>query len=83
MTLAAYLLGGLVVILLIIVLILSIKLSNLKKQEPIGKLRVDSSDPDDGPYLFLELNQSIEAVKLRDKKRVILEVDDTNFISQK
>lgn len=52
MTLAVYLLGGLVAILLIIVLILSIKLSSLKKQEPIGKLRVDSSDPDDGPYLF-------------------------------
>ena len=58
------------------------KISSLK-QEPIGKLRIDSSDPHDGPYLFLELKQSVEAVKLQDKKYVLLEVDATDFLSQK
>ena len=47
----------------------------------VGKLRVDKSDPDDGPYLFLELTTSPEFIE--NSKRVILEVDVKNFISQK
>ena len=58
------------------------KVSSLD-QEPIGKLRIDSSDPYDGPYLFLELKQSVESVKLQDKKYVLLEVDATDFVPHK
>ena len=66
-----------IIIVFIIFLVLSLK------QKPIGTLRIDSSDPDDGPYLFLELNQSIADVKLQDKKFVVLAVDATNYLSQK
>lgn len=82
MKIVTYILIGVVVVLLCIIFMLIKKMSSLK-QEPIGKLRIDSSDPYDGPYLFLELKQSVEAVKLQDKKYVLLEVDATDFLSQK
>lgn len=82
MKIVTYVLIGAIIILLCIIFMLIKKMSSLK-QEPIGKLRIDSSDPYDGPYLFLELKQSVEAVKLQDKKYVLLEVDSTDFLSQK
>ena len=48
--------------------------------EPIGTLRIDSSDPD-GPYLFLELSSNVDIVK--SKKYVTLKVDTKNYITQK
>ena len=47
----------------------------------IGALRVDHSDPDDGPYLFLELKKGPEAIK--QKRFVILTVKIQDFLSQK
>lgn len=82
MKIVTYVLIGAIIILLCIIFMLIKKMSSLK-QESIGKLRIDSSDPYDGPYLFLELKQSVEAVKLQDKKYVLLEVDATDFLSQK
>ena len=82
MNCATYVFIGLTIFLLIVVLFLIKRVLSLK-QKPIGTLRIDSSDPDDGPYLFLELNQSIADVKLQDKKFVILAVDATNYLSQK
>lgn len=82
MKIVTYVLIVAIIILLCIIFMLIKKMSSLK-QEPIGKLRIDSSDPYDGPYLFLELKQSVEAVKLQDKKYVLLEVDATDFLSQK
>lgn len=82
MKIVTYVLIGAIIILLCIIFMLIKKMSSLK-QEPIGKLRIDSSDPYDGPYLFLELKQSVEAVKLQDKKYILLEVDATDFLSQK
>lgn len=52
------------------------------KDEAIGTLKIDSSDPDDGPYLFLELKKNPNDV-IGDKKYVTLEVDTTGYISQK
>ena len=49
--------------------------------EPIGDLRIDESDPEDGPYLFLELNSRPENFKRL--KRVTLNVKAENLISQK
>jgi hypothetical protein len=45
-----------------------------------GHLRVDRSDPYDGPYLFLELHKSIEATT---KNYVILKVKEEDFVPRK
>ena len=46
-----------------------------------GSLRVDQSDPDDQPYLFLEMEKKLSEVLK--KKYVILKVNIQNYISQK
>ena len=43
-----------------------------------GYLRIDRSDPD-GPYLFLELNESVESVAAN--KFVLLQVKQENFLN--
>jgi hypothetical protein len=47
----------------------------------IGTLRVDQSDPNDEPYLFLELSVPVDVVK--QQKRVMLDVNVENYLSQK
>ena len=47
----------------------------------IGVLRVDSSDPYDGPHLFLELSKGPETIKKKDY--VVLRVDTRNYNSLK
>ena len=50
------------------------------KEKPVGSLRVDQSDPDSGPYLFLELSH--EGVDARYKKKyVVLKVNIQDYIS--
>lgn len=49
--------------------------------KPIGNLRIDESDPIDGPYLFLELESRPESFKHLD--HVKLKVKAENYISQK
>jgi hypothetical protein len=53
----------------------------VKKPEskPDGTLRIDSSDPDDGPYLFLELSGSPSIIA--QKKYVKLKVGTKSYIS--
>ena len=46
-----------------------------------GTLRVDNSDPEDGPYLFLELTTDVNSIKKR--KRVSFKVNVKNYLSQK
>lgn len=46
----------------------------------VGTLRVDTSDPDDNPYMFLELSKNVSDVTSR--KSVILKVSTENYISQ-
>ena len=46
-----------------------------------GTIRVDSSDPYDGPYLFLELERDVRAIT--SKKYVTFKVKVENYISQK
>lgn len=46
----------------------------------VGTIRVDHSDPFDGPYLFLELSRDIRQVT--NKKYVMLRVDVKDYISQ-
>lgn len=51
----------------------------LSKEEPVGTLRVDTSDPD-GPYLFLESIADPRVFSQR--KHVVLNVETKNYISQ-
>lgn len=50
-----------------------------KPKDPIGTLRVDTSDPD-GPYLFLELHTPVSEVMKQ--KQVTLDVNTESYISQ-
>ena len=50
-----------------------------KKLDPVGTLRVDTSDPD-GPYLFLELHTPVSEVMKQ--KQVTLDVNTQSYISQ-
>lgn len=50
------------------------------KTASVGTLRIDQSDPEDSPYLFLELNKNLSYVA--SKKYVIMKVDMKNYISQ-
>lgn len=52
------------------------------RDKPIGSLRVDHSDPDSGPYLFLELNPG-GADEIYKKRYVSLRVELKNYISHK
>lgn len=52
------------------------------KDKPVGSLRVDQSDPDSEPYLFLELDYD-GAEAIYKKRYVRLRVDLKNYISQK
>lgn len=54
----------------------------LFKEKSVGSLRVDQSDPDSGPYLFLELDRD-SAEAIYKKRYVRLRVDLKNYISQK
>lgn len=47
----------------------------------VGNLRIDNSDPEDGPYMFLELEKGIGDIS--SKKHVILKVKRENFIPHK
>lgn len=47
----------------------------------IGFLRIDRSDPTEEPYMFMELSKEVGDVSNR--KLVLLEVKNENFISQK
>lgn len=52
------------------------------KEKPAGSLRVDESDPDSGPYLFLELDRS-GADAIYKQRYVRLRVELKNYISHK
>lgn len=52
------------------------------KDKPIGSLRVDKSDPDSEPYLFLELDAGGMS-DIYKKQSVRLHVKIKNYISHK
>lgn len=47
----------------------------------VGSLRIDRSDSEDKPYLFLELYKNIECIL--NKKYVTLKINTKNFIPRK
>lgn len=61
-----FLVGGVIIGIFLTILIL--------RKEPIGTLRVDYSDPDSGPYLFLEIPQKNSHL-ITQKKTVTFKVD--------
>ena len=50
--------------------------------KPMGVIRVDRSDPDDPPYLFLELANKKIVDKLGHGDIVCFQVSTENYISQ-
>ena len=54
----------------------------INKRKTVGSLRVDQSDPDSGPYLFLEVSQG-GMEKIRKQKYVTMKVNLESYISQK
>ena len=51
-----------------------------RRKTPVGTLRIDRSDPDDSPYLFLELE--VDPSDLMKEKKVVLKVNHESYISQ-
>jgi hypothetical protein len=43
-----------------------------------GTLRIDRSDPNDKPYIFLELNKGVGDISA--KRRVVLKVSNENYL---
>ena len=54
---------------------------HMTHSESVGDLRIDTSDPYDGPYMFLELHKDVSDIYKR--KHVVLKVNTKNFISHK
>lgn len=70
------------IVFLVVGIVLGYVLSRfIPKEKPVGTLRVDQSDLDSEPYLFLELtHQGAEAIQK--KKYVLFKVDLKSYISQ-
>lgn len=49
------------------------------KTASVGTLRIDQSDPEDSPYLFLELEKGLNVIS--SKSYVLMKVDLKNYIS--
>lgn len=47
----------------------------------VGSLRIDTSDPDDNPYLFLELTKEVSCIYK--KRYVLLKVNTHDLIPRK
>ncbi|GHU48027.1 hypothetical protein FACS1894120_6360 [Clostridia bacterium] len=63
------------------VLIGCILMTVIFRTKVIGTLRVDCSDPDDNPYLFLELSKSVDIIY--HKKYVTLKVNVEDLLPHK
>lgn len=54
----------------------------ISRIKPVGTIRVDHSDPDSGPYLFLELRHG-GMETMRKKKYVLFKVNLKSYIPHK
>lgn len=73
---------SLIIVLLIGVVIGMLISRFIFREKPVGSLRVDESDPDSGPYLFLELDPN-NADAIYKQRYVRLRVELRNYISHK
>ena len=46
----------------------------------VGTLRIDRSDPNEAPYMFLEISKDVGDISGR--KMVLMDVSNENYISQ-
>lgn len=53
----------------------------IRRARLVGTLRVDTSDPDDGPYMFLELEKGVGDISSR--RYVLLKVNLNSYLSHK
>lgn len=79
---------GVYIVMILIGLVIGVGLTVIvsrimSRKKSIGSLCVDDSDPDDGPYLFLEFkpDQSPEAIMR--KSYVTLKVNIKHYVSHK
>ncbi|GHV47364.1 hypothetical protein FACS189499_04740 [Clostridia bacterium] len=63
------------------VLIGCILMTVIGRTKVVGTLRMDRSDPDDDPYLFLELSKRVDIIYR--KKYVTMKVNTENLLSHK
>lgn len=68
----------LVIIFVIGILVGCIITRSIFRMRSVGSLRIDTSDQDDEPYLFLELSKDVSVVYQR--KYVTLKVNTKSFI---
>lgn len=61
--------------------VIGLLLARIFRPKPVGYLRMDHSDPDDEPYLFLELEE--EPSTLFKRKEVVLLTKIEDFIPRK
>ena len=53
------------------------------KEKKVGTLREDNSDPEAGPYLFLELDRGgLAKIQSKDKQIVCMYVNRQNYIQE-
>ena len=50
--------------------------------EPLGTLVIDRSDPDDGPYMFLEIGNRENVAVIMRQEAVTLKVEQRNYVSR-
>ncbi len=53
-----------------------------KAPTALGTIVVDRSDPDDGPYMFLEIEHRENVGKIMEQKQVVLNVEHKNYLSR-
>ena len=51
------------------------------RRKHVGTLRIDTSDPSDGAYFFLEIDSG-KAASISNQKTILLTVNTENYISQ-
>lgn len=63
------------------ILIGSLVTNAIFQRAKVGTLRVDSSDPEDGPYMFLEIDKGVGDIT--SKRCVLLKVSLDSYLPRK
>lgn len=71
----------LLIIFVVGVLVGGVCITIMTRIKSVGSIRVDTSDPNDSPYLFLELSKDIDV--LYRKRHIMLKVNTVNLIPPK
>lgn len=65
-----------IIVAVIVGFIFGIGAASIAKDKPVGSLRVDHSDPDSGPYLFLELDRGIGNIYKKHYVRMRVKIEN-------